>query len=180
MSCCYKEKFVDGSITTTVLRRESGLTPLTISTFGVRAYSGYNVRQEWTTVSAFVGKYCHCKFTTIMLQLYASEKIVYVCKIGHTAYLFDFVFCVLSGIPIWEAFKIYACSTFNESYTSYLIYHCKYKFVVLTTEWLPWSQTNSGYESTVKTLITSLKVSFCNFELGSCLLSCLMQVVFHT
>ena len=74
MSCCYKEKFLDGSITTTILRRESGLTPLTVSTFGVRAYSGYNISQKWKTVSTFVGKYCHCKFTTIMLQLYASKK----------------------------------------------------------------------------------------------------------
>jgi len=48
---------LDGSITTTVIKTESGLRPLTISTFEVRAHSGDNVSQEWMTVSTFVGKF---------------------------------------------------------------------------------------------------------------------------
>ena len=57
ISCCYKEKYLDGSITTTVIKTESGLRPLTISTFEVRAHSGANVSQEWMTVSTFVGEF---------------------------------------------------------------------------------------------------------------------------
>ena len=52
---CYNEKLVDGSTTTTVITRESGLRPLTPSTFEVRACSGGNLSQEWRTVSTFVG-----------------------------------------------------------------------------------------------------------------------------
>ena len=51
----YGEKVVDGSTTTTVITRESGLRPLSTFTFGVRAYSGDDVNQLWPTVSAFVG-----------------------------------------------------------------------------------------------------------------------------
>ena len=53
---CYNEFFVDGSITTTVITRELGLRPLTTSTFQVRAYSGIDESQEWTTMSTFVGR----------------------------------------------------------------------------------------------------------------------------
>ena len=52
---CYNESSVDGSTTTTVITRESGLRPLTTSTFEVRACSGDDVSQKWTTVSTFVG-----------------------------------------------------------------------------------------------------------------------------
>ena len=33
--------------------------------------------------------------------------------------------------------------------------HCKNKLVVLTTEWLPWLQTSSGYESFTLVLETN-------------------------
>ena len=49
------EEFVNGSTTTTVITRESGLRPLSTFTFKVRAYSGDGVSQEWKTVSTFVG-----------------------------------------------------------------------------------------------------------------------------
>ena len=52
---CYKESAVEGSTTTTVITRESGLRPRTETTFEVRACSGDDVSQEWRTVSAFVG-----------------------------------------------------------------------------------------------------------------------------
>ena len=57
ISCCYKEKYLDGSITTTVIKTESRLRPLTISMFEVRAHSGANISQEWMTVSTFVGEF---------------------------------------------------------------------------------------------------------------------------
>ena len=46
---------LNGSTTTTVITRESGLRPLATSTFEVRACSDYGVSQKWTTVSTFVG-----------------------------------------------------------------------------------------------------------------------------
>ena len=52
---CYSEEIVNGSRTTTVITRESGLTPLTETTFEVRACSGDDVSQEWRTVTTFVG-----------------------------------------------------------------------------------------------------------------------------
>ena len=51
----YDERFVNGSTTTAVITRESGLRPLTTFTFNVRAYSGDNASREWRTVSMFVG-----------------------------------------------------------------------------------------------------------------------------
>ena len=53
---CYVESTVDGSTTTTVITRESGLRPLTTTTFEVRACSGDDVSPEWRTVSTFVGR----------------------------------------------------------------------------------------------------------------------------
>ena len=53
----YNEKTVNGSTTTTVITRESGLRPLTISTFEVRACSGIDESEEWRTVSTFVGRF---------------------------------------------------------------------------------------------------------------------------
>ena len=47
---------VDVPTTATVITRESGLKPLTMSTFEVRACSGHDVGQEKKTVSAFVGR----------------------------------------------------------------------------------------------------------------------------
>jgi len=52
---CYREKSVDGSTTTAVFTRETGLRPLTLSTFEVRACSGDDVSTECRTVSAFLG-----------------------------------------------------------------------------------------------------------------------------
>ena len=52
---CYNENTVDGSTTTIVITRESGLRPLTETTFEVRACSGDDASQEWRTVSTFVG-----------------------------------------------------------------------------------------------------------------------------
>ena len=49
------ERFVNGSTTTTVITRKSGLRPLTTFTFKVRAYSGGNASQEWVTESRFIG-----------------------------------------------------------------------------------------------------------------------------
>ena len=51
----YKDNTVDGSTTSLVLKRDSGLTPHTTSIFEVRAESGDNIGQ-WKTVSAFVGE----------------------------------------------------------------------------------------------------------------------------
>ena len=51
----YNEKAVKGFTTTTVIRREAGLRPLTETTFEVRACSGDDVSQEWRAVSTFVG-----------------------------------------------------------------------------------------------------------------------------
>ena len=48
--------FVDSSITTAVITRESGLRPLTMSTFEVRVCSGDDVSEERKTVSTFVCK----------------------------------------------------------------------------------------------------------------------------
>ena len=52
---CYNESIVDGSSTTTIITRESGLRPLTETTFEVRACSSDDASQKWRTVSAFVG-----------------------------------------------------------------------------------------------------------------------------
>ena len=49
------ETVVNGSTTTSVITRESGLRPLTTFTFKVRAYSGDDVSREWRTVSRFIG-----------------------------------------------------------------------------------------------------------------------------
>ena len=49
------EEFVDGSTTTTVITRESGLRLLATFTFKVRAYSGDDASQEWRTVSRCTG-----------------------------------------------------------------------------------------------------------------------------
>jgi len=51
----HAKKVVNGSTTTTVITRESGLRPLTTFTFKVRAYSGDGASKEWRTVSTFVG-----------------------------------------------------------------------------------------------------------------------------
>ena len=59
--CC--KKFVNGSSTTTVITRESGLRPLTTFTFEVRARSGDDVSKEWRNVSTFVGRF----YTTVNL-----------------------------------------------------------------------------------------------------------------
>ena len=53
---CYNKMLVDVPTTATVITRESGLKPLTMSTFEVRACSGHDVGQEKKTVSAFVGR----------------------------------------------------------------------------------------------------------------------------
>ena len=53
-SCC-SEEIVNGSRTTTVVTRESGLRPLTETTFEVRACSGDDVSQEWRTATPFIG-----------------------------------------------------------------------------------------------------------------------------
>ena len=54
---CYNEKTVNGCTTATVITRESGLRPLTETTFEVRACSGDDVSQEWRSVSIFVGMF---------------------------------------------------------------------------------------------------------------------------
>ena len=51
----YKKMTVDGSTTSLVLKRESGLTPHTTFIFEVKAQSG-KFRGQWKTVSAFVGE----------------------------------------------------------------------------------------------------------------------------
>ena len=53
----FGETFVNGSTTTTVITRESGLRPLTRFTCNVRAYSGDDVGRVWRAVSTFVGTY---------------------------------------------------------------------------------------------------------------------------
>ena len=44
------EDIVNGSTTFTVIRRESGLRPLSTFTFRVKAHSGDNASQEWRNV----------------------------------------------------------------------------------------------------------------------------------
>ena len=53
---CYNKVLVDGSTTMTVITRDLGLRPLTMSTFEVRVCSGDDVSQERKTVSTFVGR----------------------------------------------------------------------------------------------------------------------------
>ena len=53
---CYNESTVNRFTTTTVITRESGLRPLNMSTFEVRACSGDDVSQEKEIVSTFVGR----------------------------------------------------------------------------------------------------------------------------
>ena len=70
---CYNDKTVNGSTTTTVITRESGLRPLTETTFEVRACTCDDISQEWRTVTTFVGMQMfytsvHCKITTTKLQ----------------------------------------------------------------------------------------------------------------
>ena len=54
-SSFHGEKVVNGSTTTTIITRESGLRPLTRFTFKVRAYNHDDVGGEWRTASTFVG-----------------------------------------------------------------------------------------------------------------------------
>ena len=54
---CYNESTVDGSTTTTVITRESGLRPLTETTFEVKACTYGVASQEWRTATTFVGTY---------------------------------------------------------------------------------------------------------------------------
>ena len=61
------EKVVNGSTTTTVITRESGLRPLTTFTFKVRAYSRGDASQKWTTESRFIGIQI-CKGSIITLS----------------------------------------------------------------------------------------------------------------
>ena len=65
---CYKERFVDGSITTTIITRDSGLRPLTTSTFEVRACSGIDESQQWTAVSTFVGRFKQLLICSISIE----------------------------------------------------------------------------------------------------------------
>jgi len=51
----YNEKIVDGSTTSTIITRASGLRPLTTCEFQVRAYSGDDVSRECKAISTFVG-----------------------------------------------------------------------------------------------------------------------------
>jgi len=51
----YNETAVDGSSTAIVITVESGLRPLTTSTFEVRACCGDDASQVWRTVSTFIG-----------------------------------------------------------------------------------------------------------------------------
>ena len=53
------EEVVNGSTTFTVIKRESGLRPLSTFTFKVRAYSGDNASQEWKSVSTLVGMWLY-------------------------------------------------------------------------------------------------------------------------
>ena len=66
------EKVVNGSVTTTVITRESGLTPLSTFTFKVRAYGGGNASQEWTTESRFIG----IKEAMINLHLHSKKMVL--------------------------------------------------------------------------------------------------------
>jgi len=47
---------VDSSTTSIILNRDSGLIPLTTSTFEVRAQCGDDLG-EWSVISSYVGKY---------------------------------------------------------------------------------------------------------------------------
>lgn len=73
---CYREKSVDGSTTTAIFTRETGLRPLTLSTFEVRACSGDDVSPECRTVSAFLGMQAgiNCLTNTRNLAVIYSYK----------------------------------------------------------------------------------------------------------
>ena len=75
---CYNESTVDGSTTTTVITRESGLRPLTVTTFEVRACSGRDVCPEWRTESAFIGK-CDSNVEHFLHED-GLKDIIYLCK----------------------------------------------------------------------------------------------------
>ena len=75
---CYIESTVDGSTTTTVITRESGLRPLTVTTFEVRACSGRDACPEWRTESAFIGK-CDSNVEHFLHED-GLKDITYLCK----------------------------------------------------------------------------------------------------
>ena len=52
----YNEVDVDGSTTSVVLKRESGLIPLTTSMFEVRAQCGDNLG-KWKAISRYIGEW---------------------------------------------------------------------------------------------------------------------------
>ena len=52
---CYNESAVNGSRTTTIITRGSGLRPLTETTFEVKACTCDDASQEWRSVSTFIG-----------------------------------------------------------------------------------------------------------------------------
>ena len=70
------EKVVNGSTTTTVITRESGLRPLSTFTFKVRACSRGNASQEWMAISRFIGiQVCNgSKFNLHDISLILCQK----------------------------------------------------------------------------------------------------------
>ena len=75
---CYNEKTVNGSTTTTVITRELGLRPLTMSTFEVRACSGDDVSQEWQTVSTLSGMYVGIEQINSLIFIACMSKNCFV------------------------------------------------------------------------------------------------------
>jgi len=54
-NCCFHgEEVVNGSTTSTVITKDSGLRPLTTFTFKVKAYIGDGVSKEWRIASTFI------------------------------------------------------------------------------------------------------------------------------
>jgi len=63
----YDEVSVDSSTTSMVLNRESGLIPLTTSTFEVRAQCGEDLG-DWNVISGYIGE-CKVVFNTISFSI---------------------------------------------------------------------------------------------------------------
>ena len=71
---CYSEEIVNGSRTTTIITRESGLRPLFDTTFAVRACSGDDVSQEWRTATIFVGMHYFIVHVHIITTTYVTPN----------------------------------------------------------------------------------------------------------
>ena len=74
-------EIVNGSTTSMILTRESGLVPQTTYEFAVRAQSGDDIG-EWETVSAYLGAYMYCNNGHATIRLPVARNIYILCSRG--------------------------------------------------------------------------------------------------